>query len=669
MTAASVVDDLTATALRQALSAAAAGRIAEACDIAERTLKDGGDAAALHALLGMLRFRVGDADASIRHLTEAFRRRPGDVVIANNLASSLAQQERYREALDVASDELAKADKSLQLFRVRGFVAQSLDELGIAAQAYEQVVAAVPGDWESWNNLGNVRRAANDAAGAILALRRAAEINPTSAPVRLNYATVLEFAGNFDDAERAYRQMAIDFPEDVNPMRELFAMLKTQFRDEAALEAIEEASRRAPDDVELALGVASHRLLLMRHGPAEDAYRQVLTIDRTNILAYLGIATAMDQTNRVDELAALVTEAASANLPPEGLSFVQAFDHRRAKRYAEGLEALSQVPDELETVRRQQLLGQLLEGAGQYDAAFAAFERMNAIAREDPSDPLKRAVAYRESVRQQSKSLTREWVDSWQPAPVDNRKSPTFLVGFPRSGTTLLDTILMGHPTVEVLEEEPTLIRATEILGGFEGLAVASGDQVAKARDAYFETTQGLRSLDPAKLLIDKNPFAMNSLPIICRLFPDAKIILALRHPCDVVLSCFVTNFKPNNAMVNFLSLDTAAELYDLSFDYFVRASDLLEPAIHTVVYENIVADRDRELRPLLQFLGLEWNERVLDHESTARNRGHIKTASYAQVIEPIYARSAGRWQNYREHLEPVFPVLEPWVRKFGYTL
>jgi hypothetical protein len=94
-----------------------------------------------------------------------------------------------------------------------------------------------------------------------------------------------------------------------------------------------------------------------------------------------------------------------------------------------------------------------------------------------------------------------------------------------------------------------------------------------------------------------------------------------------------------------------------------------LNPAVHTVVYENIVADRDRELRPLIDFLGLEWDERVLDHESTAKARGHIKTASYAQVVEPIYKRSAGRWQNYRKHLEPVLPVLEPWATKFGYSL
>ena len=89
----------------------------------------------------------------------------------------------------------------------------------------------------------------------------------------------------------------------------------------------------------------------------------------------------------------------------------------------------------------------------------------------------------------------------------------------------------------------------------------------------------------------------------------------------------------------------------------------------HTVVYENVVADRERELRELLDFLELAWEDSVLDHQTTALKRGRIKTASYAQVAEPIYTRSAGRWQKYRKHLEPIFPVLEPWVKKFGYSL
>ena len=87
------------------------------------------------------------------------------------------------------------------------------------------------------------------------------------------------------------------------------------------------------------------------------------------------------------------------------------------------------------------------------------------------------------------------------------------------------------------------------------------------------------------------------------------------------------------------------------------------------MLYENVVADKDRALRELFDFLEVDWHDAVLDHETTAKERGRIKTASYAQVVEPIYQRSAGRWKNYRKQMEPVIPILRPWIEKFGYEV
>ena len=194
-------------------------------------------------------------------------------------------------------------------------------------------------------------------------------------------------------------------------------------------------------------------------------------------------------------------------------------------------------------------------------------------------------------------------------------------------------------------------------------------DEIQRARDAYYVKAGELTPLVPGNLLVDKNPLTMNLLPIVRRVFPDARIILALRHPCDVVLSCFVSNFRLNDGMSNFIRLDTAAELYDLSFSYFEQVQKLMPMPTHVVRYESIVEDRTSELQGLFEFLGLDWHDAVLDHQTTALNRGRIKTASYAQVVEPIYKRSAGRWQHFRKHLEPILPVLAPWAAKFGYTI
>ena len=345
-------------------------------------------------------------------------------MVAANLGAALAQIGDYGGVVDVVPELLAASDPTMGLYRLRGFGAQNCGDFATAVACYEKVVAAAPDDWESWNNLGNARRELGDFEGAVEALRRSVDINPQAAPSRLNYATALEHAGRFEDAERELRQMAADFPNDEKPLRELFTLLKLRGRDEDALPAIEEAARRAPQDLELVLGLASHNLTQHHHAASEKWYRNAIAIDPTNVLGFLGVATVFDQTNRTDELAELVKEAEDAAIAPEGLSFVRAFDHRRAKRYAEGLEELGKVPDHLETARRQQLLGQLLEGTGQYDEAFEAFVRMNAIIRDDPSDPIGRASAYRDQVRGQGKALSAKWIKSWAPVEVDDAPPP-----------------------------------------------------------------------------------------------------------------------------------------------------------------------------------------------------------------------------------------------------
>lgn len=664
------MDDLTAAAIRRALASAAAGRLEEASALGEQALAQGGDVAPLNAMLGMLQSRIGNHERAIQHLRTAHSARPQDPVIANNLVNELVQLDRQREALDVLTDEVVAADPGRQLLKLRAFLAQMTDQFDLAIRSYEQVVATNPDDWESWNNLGNARRGKGDIQGSIEALRRAVELQPESPPIRLNLATTLIQVGDWISAEAELRQMAADFPADPNPLRELHALLKEQGRDSDALEAIQGAVDRAPKDISLILGLASHLSFMLNSTGAEAAYRRALELEPDHPLAHLGLAVCFDLTNRTTELSALVLQAEERQVGSNALNFIRAFDHRRAKRFAEGLAALEQVPDDLENARRAHLRGQLLEGVGRYDEAFAAYTRMNDLMREQGPRPEDRATNYRNIVRARREATTQEWVRRWRPETrKDPRPAPVFLVGFPRSGTTLLDTMLMGHPSIEVLEEEPTLQKSFDLFRNYEDLPIATDEQIRVARDAYFATAVSRTPLMPGTLLVDKNPLAMNAVPFMRRLFPEARIILALRHPCDVLLSCYITNFRLNDGMANFVNLETAAELYDISFSYLERVQEQMPTPTHTVVYENVVADRDRELRALFDFLGLDWHDAVLDHQSTALNRGRIKTASYAQVVEPIYDRSAGRWQNYRKHLEPVIPVLRPWAEKFGYEI
>lgn len=227
----------------------------------------------------------------------------------------------------------------------------------------------------------------------------------------------------------------------------------------------------------------------------------------------------------------------------------------------------------------------------------------------------------------------------------------------------------MGHPETVVLEEKPALNVVEDAIGGMDALAAMDEAAIDAARAHYFSEVARYTALPSGRMLVDKSPLYLYKVPLIRRLFPKARIILALRHPCDVLLSCLMSNFRLNRAMSNFLRLEDAADFYDASFAHWERAQLLFDVPVRTIVYERLVQDVEAEVRPLFDWLDLSWTAAALDHQRTARERGLITTASYSQVTEPIYQRAAGRWHRYRDHLAPIFPKIAPWVTKFGYKL
>lgn len=645
------------------------GRLSDACTIAERGLASGGDKIALNALLGMLRLDLGEHDAALRHLGIAHAGRPNDVRIATNYATALSASGNLERAFEVASRDLAFADKTLQLARIRGYAAQMTGRFAEAAEAYGYVVKAAPDDWESLNNLGNARMFAGDFQGAIADLERAVAMAPDAAPALINLGRAYRDAGQAEKAEKLLRKMADDYPQDPVPLIDLHDLLKTQAREDEILEVVDRALALKPNDVELLLARARHFGATHDMAKAETDFRRALAGDPANSDGFVGLTTVYEH-SKAEKLQELAEEAEQRGVERNALNLVRAFAHRRARRYEEGVAALALVDEGFEGPRQEHVRGQLLEGLGDYDGAFAAFTRMNEAHAEEPSKPAERAASMRELLRDQLAQTTREWLGGWKSGPIEpDRRSPVFLVGFPRSGTTLLDTILMGHPETVVMEERPVINRLKAELGGFEAIESMDEKAVRAAQQRYFEIAAEYADVDSGSVLVDKLPLLLNEAAFIHRIFPNAQFLLAIRHPADVLTSCYVANFNLNNAMCNFLRLDTAAEFYDLTFQTWENARQLLPLKVHTVVYEQLVQDPPAILRPVVEALGLSWNEAMLDHTKTAAKRGVITTASYAQVTQPIYTRSVGRWQNYRKQLEPILPVLAPWVEKFGYTV
>jgi hypothetical protein len=172
----------------------------------------------------------------------------------------------------------------------------------------------------------------------------------------------------------------------------------------------------------------------------------------------------------------------------------------------------------------------------------------------------------------------------------------------------------------------------------------------------------------PGTLLIDKLPLNVIHCGLIHRLFPEAKLILAARHPCDVCLSCFMQTFKPNAAMASCFRLEDTAALYDAAMRLWRQYTRVLALDYHVVKYERLVDDFEGEARRLLEFLDIPWHDAVLDHAQGALRRGRISTPSYHQVARPVYRRACHRWRKYERHLTPILDTLEPHIRWLGYN-
>lgn len=658
-----------AAALREMMTSAARGDTDKARKLGEASLQRFDGHGAIHALLGLIFCRGGDQEAGITHLRAALKANPHDPVIAINLATALIDTASFEEAAALCSEERAAADGSKRLWRLRGYALQQAQDYAAAAHAYSQVVQGAPEDFESWNNLGNALTGAGRTDEALAALHRAAELAPDAGPIHLNLAGALSDAGRLEDAAHVLRHYHDNVPADPVPLVELATVLRHLNRDAEALEILEKAAALPPNDAELRVQLGEERTAAWQFEAAEQAFRDALAIDRCHARAYVQLALLYEHMNRDAELPALLAEARAAAVDAGPAHFIEALVCRREKRFEEGLRLLESVPAELEPIRRVQLEGQFRDRLGDAEGAFAAFGEMNRLFALDPSNPVKRAAAHRAGLAHARDVVTPQWFAKWpRHDAAKSPRSPVFLVGFPRSGTTLLDTILMGHPDVQLLEERPPLQQIEDRIGGVDAIAPLSSADADALRADYFAAVGEYLELRPDALLIDKSPLHMTKLPLIHRLFPDARIILALRHPCDVVLSCYMTSFKLNDAMSNFLDLENSAAFYDQCFSYWEQCRTLLPVMVHSVAYERLIADRPSELRPLFEFLQLPWNEEALDHRRTAANRGLITTASYAQVTEPIYSRSAGRWRNYRAQLAPVMPTLTPWIDRLGYA-
>lgn len=408
---------------------------------------------------------------------------------------------------------------------------------------------------------------------------------------------------------------------------------------------------------------------------AVAAYERVLSLDPEQAEAWANLAQLRERLNQL-QLASEAVERSLSLDPSSPMARMAAAQidgrmgqHDSARQRLEALLSDGHLGPTNEVIVRSRLADSL-DALGQPSAAFAQYSAANRLQAEsfDGDRETMQGPYSLDAIHRLARILD-DLVETAATGRQDDPSGPFFLMGFPRSGTTLLDRMLSAHPEVISVEEQETLIDAHRDFvmtpSGAERLRSLSESQRRIYLEAYRRRLADATA-ETGRITLDKLPLHTIFLPLIARLFPGARVIFVVRDPRDVCLSCFTQRFELNAAMAHFLDLETTARYYRAVMDLGLDSIERLSIDTRQVRYEELVANPEPILRELIAFLGLPWDPAVLNYRSHIRG-SRIDTPSYRQVYRPLYSSSIGRWRRYAKELDPIQALLAPAVSRLGY--
>lgn len=416
-----------------------------------------------------------------------------------------------------------------------------------------------------------------------------------------------------------------------------------------------------------------------KHGDpkaAIEALERAALVAPKNATILADLAQALENRHDLDRAMSLAEASVQIDPKSEIALLTIAQIHMRRGSYGDVRAAVETVLQSNSATNRALaigLAGESYDREGRSDEAFAAFTAANQIllARHRAMRLATASPFHPTNLSRLLRSVAEGQPQAWVGPTHFEQPAPVFLVGFPRSGTTLLDQILSSHSEIVCLDETEILAETiADLLAASEApprWMSLSENEILERRGKYFKrAVEALRAPIRRRVFIDKLPLNLLFLPLVARIFPDARIIFALRDPRDVVLSCYQQRFSVNASMVWLLEFSDAARYYDLAMSLFMASKHRFRLACAEVRYERLVVNLESVARELTAFLGLDFEPTMLDYAATARRRS-INTPSLRQVVQPLYTRSVGRWRSYSRHFAPIAAWLDPWVQRFGY--
>lgn len=499
----------------------------------------------------------------------------------------------------------------------------------------------------------------------------------------LRQARTLWQLNRFEEAVRLFEETARKYPQNLVALVDGSRALGARFeiaRAEKMLDRLMKLGAQNPEILHLA--GQSYRMIF-RPAKAMHCFERVLSLTKKIPDAYLELAVLYERRHRVDEALTLIEDCLRAEPGYLEANLLKARLLRRMKDEpaSEALVRNLTVSERAHPMLRAQAwaeLAQMHDRREQYEEAMRAMLECKEILLRHETAMRQEAENVVRHLRGLAASLTPESFQTWAKAAQRfPAKNVAVLSSFPRSGTTLLEQVLDAHSGLVSSDEREAFAR--DIFPAM-WLTPATPAPTAEVFDRIpLERLSALRerylaymgaALDEpigSRIHLDKNPTMTLVLPGFLRLFPEARLLIALRDPRDTIVSCFMQYLPLNPNSVCFLNLERTAERYAVDMGVWRKLREIVASPWLEVRYEDTVANLEKEARRALAFLGLPWEEGVLKYRERLAKKV-VGSPTYEAVSQPLYTRAIGRWKNYEKFIEPYLPTLQPFVDAFGYS-
>lgn len=575
---------------------------------------------------------------------------------------------------------LAHAPRHARALELIGALEMDQRRFGEAVPVFELLCSVEPDQSAHWFNLANSLREVGDADRSLEAFASAAARGERSADFYYNLGLTHMARGDFAAAKAILEDALKLEPGDAEILHRYVLSCYECMQFERALAALDNWIPPAIAPPETVAAIAQVLLNLGEDSRAQTLIGNVMRGNPTPGALLIQVQI-FERTNRITEAAALLDQIASLpevkSMGSDLLRVSAKIAQRRSDHalaielYRQALADYSQLHDRhfilfslaesLHALERYDETVMTLLDAHRSQAAFIRRSRPIAGLRGTPQ------MAVTEFTCDPADVAT--WDHTGAPPAAD---SPIFVVAFPRSGTTLLELTLDAHPLLRSMDEQPFVQNALEdiLAKGItypERLGALTPANLDELRARYYDRVRKKVQLDPGQRIVDKNPLNILRLPVIRRVFPNAPILLIVRHPCDVILSCFMQHFRAPDFAMLCSEMPSLTLGYRKTFDFWYDQAALLNPRVLEVRYESFVSEFGVQVRRIAEFLELPWDPAMLEPGERARSKGYISTPSYSQVVQPVTQKAVGRWHAYRKYLEPALPVLAPYLQRWGY--